>query len=289
MLSNNSFQKMYMRYHWMTSHPEFQKHPYSILFRLILWEIFKIIRYQPKINIHFSSKIQLKPGPKRGIHGLIYIFKENYEYTVRYAIDKYISSGATCYDIGANIGLWTLRMSELVGDTGCIYAFEPMSKNLELLRQNIQLSAFDQTVKVVPLALGNKSCRSTIYIPLDPGSSSMARETSNDKYEEIQVKCLDDIWEDQGCPYVTFVKMDVEGSEPFVLEGGTKFFRTIRPVVVCEVNSRKLNLMGKNMNHIYDKFSEWGYDSFFFDSTNQVLTKLNSMQDGDIIFISNYH
>lgn len=287
MKTKNNLETLYNRFQGLNSHPEFRKRPYQVLLRLLLWEFFKVIRYQPIINIHNGSKMLLKPGRKRGIHGLIYIFRENYEYNVRYAVEKFISTGSICYDIGANIGLWTLRISELVEKTGCVYAFEPVSRNREFLIQNLELSGAHNNVQILPLALGNQEITSKIYIPVDPGSSSMAPETSGDQHEEIEVKRLDDIWESQGCPHVAFVKMDVEGSEPFILEGGSKFFREIRPVVVCEVNSRKLNAMGKNMNDIYDKFSEWGYNSLFFDWKTKALSKLNSRQDGDIIFIPN--
>lgn len=51
--------------------------------------------------------------------------------------------------------------------------------------------------------------------PHDPGSSSIAPETPDDDAEQIKIQRLDDIWESQGFPQVGFVKMDIEGCEPF--------------------------------------------------------------------------
>jgi len=92
-------------------HPEFRKKPVVLLTRLSMWEIFKIIKYKPIIDIHEHSKMQLIPGKKRGIHGIIYIFREECEPIVKYAIKQYVRPGDICYDVGANIGLWTLALS----------------------------------------------------------------------------------------------------------------------------------------------------------------------------------
>jgi len=284
-MRNDLSKNLLKRFNWMLSHPEFKKNPHKVLFHWCQWEFFKLFQYQPIISIHQHSKMKLKPGAKRGIHGLIYIFRENLEPTVNYAVEKYVSAGSFCYDIGANIGLWTLRMSEIVGDSGYVSAFEPTSRNIGHLQTNISFSNSEKNIIVIPFALGNKEGLSKIYIPLDPGSSSMAPETDNDQCEEILVKRLDDVWKEQGYPNVDFVKIDVEGAEPLVLEGASSFFQAVRPVVVCEVNSRKLSLMGRKANDIFDKFYSWGYESFVFNWDNQSIVTWNHDKDADVLFL----
>jgi FkbM family methyltransferase len=273
------------RFLWLRSHPEFRKKSISILFRFLFWEVFKVVNHQPIISIHRHSKMQLEPGLKRGIHGLIYIFRDNYESAVKYAIDTYCTQGCVCYDIGANIGLWSLRISESVGASGHVYAFEPMSKNLELLKQNIFISNQQGNIEIVPYALGNKECVTKIYIPNDPGSTSLAPESSKDRFEEIQMKCLDDVWEGQGSPHIDFVKIDVEGSEPFLLSGASRFFGTVRPIVVCEVNPQKLKALNRQVDDIFSTFDSWNYDVFVFNASLNDLMPAEEKFDGDFIFI----
>jgi FkbM family methyltransferase len=273
------------RFLWLRAHPEFRKNSLSILFRFLIWEVFKAINYQPIISIHRHSKMQLEPGAKRGIHGLIYIFRDNYESAVKYAVDTYCTKGCICYDIGANIGLWSLRISELVGSSGHVYAFEPMSKNLELLKRNISMSNQQETIEIVPYALGDKECVTKIYIPNDPGSTSLAPENSEDRFEEIQMKCLDAIWEAQGCPHIDFVKIDVEGSEPLILSAASRFFETVRPIVICEVNPQKLKALNKQPDNIFDTFDIWNYDVFVFNSSLNDIMPAEKKFDGDFIFI----
>jgi hypothetical protein len=124
-----------------------------------------------------------------------------------------------------------------------------------------------------------------MYIPADPGSSSIFSQSIEDKEENVLVKRLDEVWENQGFPHISFVKIDVEGSEPSVLEGGAKFFKTARPVVVCEVIPDKLMSSDKGLEYIFQTFQSWEYDSFVFDLKTNSLIQCSSTQHGDIIFI----
>jgi FkbM family methyltransferase len=263
----------------------FRRHPFTTLWRLFLWEIFKIVGYKPTIKVHTSSLVNLSPGKKRGIHAFIYIFRNNYEPQVSYAIESYVKKSDTCYDIGANIGFWALKMGELVGESGKIYAFEPMSQNLSLLELNINSSDLQKRIEILPFALGDKEGSANIYIPADPGSTSMAPESIDDRYEEVNVKTLDDVWQNQGCPQIKFIKMDVEGYEPFVLQGGKNFFQKVSPIVVCEINSRKLSLLDKSQENIFDFFLSNGYQSFVFNPSNDEFLQSDYAGDNDYIFL----
>src|SRR4051794_37214555 len=56
------------------------------------------------------------------------------------AIREYVAPGATVYDIGANLGYVSLSLSKKVGPTGHVIAFEPVPRNIESLRRNIELN-----------------------------------------------------------------------------------------------------------------------------------------------------
>ncbi len=285
LISKSFLDKSVLRISYISNHSAFKKHPILTMFRIFLWGIFKAFKYKPSVKIHDSSIISLDPVPKRGIHGFLYIFRNDYEPQVKYAINNYVKHGDICYDIGANIGFWTLKIAELVGSSGKVHAFEPMSENLVLLKSNIKASNLESIIEISPFALGETTGTATIYIPLDPGSTSMAPESSEDKSEEVILKKLDDVWRSQGSPAVKFIKMDVEGSEPFVLAGGSEFFKTVRPVIICEINSRKLAALHKNPQDIFDVFYAWNYESFIFDIFSQRLIKSNYIKDEDFIFV----
>ncbi len=284
------FQKTKYSLNYLFSHPEMQRIPKQIIGRLLLWEIYKIVRYQPKIRIHDRAKMRLIPGKRRGIHGLIFIFRDRYETGVLQAINQFCLPGAICYDIGANIGLWSIKLSEVVGDAGRVYAFEPFSKSIELLRENLAMSGC-QNIEVVPVGLGDKDSICKIYVPADPGRAALSPESLDDTAEDIEIKRLDDIWEAQGCPKVGFCKIDVEGSEPFIIEGGAKVFSQVRPVVCCEINPFKLYKMGKTPQDIFQKFSSWNYQGFIWSLDKQDFVKFKDVEtikgDLDVVFIPN--
>jgi predicted methyltransferase len=84
--------------------------------------------------------MRLIPGPRRGITGLIFAFREQVEPLIREAIMRHVQAGDTVFDIEANIGLWTLLLAEVVGDRGHVEAVEPVPTNLQRLEENLKFS-----------------------------------------------------------------------------------------------------------------------------------------------------
>ena len=72
------------------------------------------------------------------------------------AAQKRLKPGMTAVDIGANIGCFALAMAQAVGPSGRVYAFEPMPKNLETLRQNCALNKASHVV-IEGKAVGERS------------------------------------------------------------------------------------------------------------------------------------
>jgi len=286
------FKKLNVSIKFLIEHPETHRRPDQVIFRLGLWEVYKLLRYSPVIKIHSHKKMRLIPGKRRGIHGLIFIFREQYETVVFNAIDKYCSPRMVCYDIGANIGVWSLKLSELVGEQGRVYAFEPLSNNIKLLKENIKLSDCSNSIEIVPVGLGEQESTCKIYLPTDPGRAALAPESINDQSEDIEIKRLDNIWESQGFPNVGFCKIDVEGSEPLVLTGGSRFFSEVRPIVCCEINKFKLKKMQQKPENIFEIFQLWDYISLQWNPVEKDFIQFDNFEDiqqvyEDIVFIPN--
>lgn len=232
---------------------------YRLLFRIAVWRVCKLLAATPTVHVHARSRMRLRAtANEHGIQTGIFLFKDAYEPSVRAAIDRFVRGGACCFDIGANVGLWSLRMAECAGQGGRVFAFEPFSKNLRDLTENAALSGLTN-IRVMPFALGDSDTEATLYIPGDAGRSALAAESSLDARESIVVKRLDDVWKEQGCPAVSFVKMDVEGAEPLVLRGGRAFFESARPVTCCEINPGKLRNMGFVPHDVYQIFLSLRY------------------------------
>lgn len=219
-----------------------------------------------------------------GAPGLIFAFREDYEETISWCIDRFVREGFRCLDIGANIGVWTLLMAEKCGEAGHVYAFEPVAVTNQNLQENVALSGL-RNVTIFKTALGSEKGTVEIFSPSDPGRSSLARENVADAVERVAVNRLDDVWKEAGRPKISFVKMDVEGAEPLVLEGGRELLHECKPVATCEINPRKLALMGKTSRDVLDFFLKVGYGAFLLDEATGKLNAIETCEAGDVVFM----
>lgn len=255
---------------------------HRLLYRVLAWRMWQAVGGHPTVALHGQSRIRLEARRgERGVRAGIFIFRDGFEPSVRHAIDRFVAPGACCYDIGANLGLWTLRMAERATGAGCVHAFEPLKRNILALEESIRLSRATN-IRVLPFALGRSEESALLYVPdEDVGRSALAPESPSDEREWVRVRRLDDVWAEQGRPPVSFVKMDVEGAEPLVLQGGRAFFAATRPVTCCELNPGKLRNMGFAAADVLDAFAGWGYDALIWCDRRRELVAFEPSGDAD--------
>jgi FkbM family methyltransferase len=145
-----------------------------------------------------------------------------------------LPSGAICFDVGANIGATAIPLAVQRTDLR-IFAFEPVPENASWLRQNIESNRV-ANVEVVEAAVG--SSREPLGIT-DNGPWSLASPDSPLKVPAVKL-------DDYADMPVAFVKIDVEGFEPNVIDGARDLFERRRPLVFAEFNSWCLLLQGYN-------------------------------------------
>ncbi|CAN7593976.1 FkbM family methyltransferase [Rhizobium sp. LjRoot254] len=239
--------------------------PSVLLWRLAQWKILRSLNGHRTVTIHDHSRMRLEARrDDHGIRASIFLFREAYEPSVRFAIDRFVEPGATCYDIGANQGLWSLRMAERAGRAGRVCAFEPIPENVGSLKVNAALSG--ASIEAYPFALGDSEGLVSMYLPSDVGSGSLARHAEDAKVVDVPIKLLDAFWQSDGCPLVSLVKMDVEGAELSVLRGGQHFISKVKPIVCCEVNPERLRAMDAHVADLLSIFARLSYRSFAWDA-----------------------
>jgi FkbM family methyltransferase len=147
---------------------------------------------------------------------------------------KWVRGRRVAVDVGAHVGLWSRTLAE---DFAEVVAFEPMSEHRKCWREN--LAGFPKAV-LEPFALGAKPGLVRIT-PRTPGSSgdtgvdakaerSSLRASIGQAGETCEVKTLDSY----NLPIVDFLKIDCEGFEVFVVEGGRETITRCRPCVIVE-------------------------------------------------------
>lgn len=135
--------------------------------------------------------------------------------------------GDVVYDIGANVGFFTLLASRLVGPQGQVYAFEPLPRNLALLERHIRLNDC-RNVTVFELARAARSGSARFVAEgVGPSMSKLGGEGTL----EVRTAALDELFAAHELRPPTLRKMDVEGAEHDVLQGAARLLRDSRPTI----------------------------------------------------------
>jgi len=184
-------------------------------------------------------------------------------------INKLVKNGDSVLDIGANFGSYTKFFSNLVGENGQVYSFEPIPEVNGYLRANIA-SENIHNVTVHDFALSNSSGKASFSIPKFDHSGANFYEghlTEGDGDITVEVQRLDDLTIDNK---ISFVKCDVEGAELLVLKGGLSFMAAHRPIFMLEINSDINTLEAKELIQFMD---ENDYDIRFMEGSELVEAK----------------
>jgi len=139
-------------------------------------------------------------------------------------VDRFVRPGDTVLDIGANIGLVSLRLAQRVGPAGVVHAFEPNPSVASRLTAALQASSVSN-VQLHECALGAENA--TLKLSVPDGNAGAASLLSGQGFD-VPVKRLDDF----NLGAIAFVKIDVEGFEDQVLHGFSRTLTTEPPKVI---------------------------------------------------------
>ncbi|MDQ3677732.1 MAG: FkbM family methyltransferase [Actinomycetota bacterium] len=156
---------------------------------------------------------------------------------VQEALRRHVAPGASVYDIGANIGFFSLLAARLAGPTGSVEAFEPLPAAAAGLRRHVALNDA-RTVTVHELAVAAHSGRAQLMAVQEASWSHLAqrgRHPDTQEVLEVQVVTIDELVAG-GMRAPNVVKIDVEGAEIDVLEGMAETIRAHSPAIICELH-----------------------------------------------------
>lgn len=165
---------------------------------------------------------------------------------------------ATSVDVGANYGIYSHYLSKL--SARCV-AFEPYPHLAEILRSGLR-----DRVRVESVALSNRSGQTAMLAaPRETGLNTIeptnrisekAKDPSSLMTLEVPVSRLDDF----RVGPVGFLKIDVEGHEEEVIEGGEETIRRYAPAILLEIEERHRS---GARERISSRLSSLGYHGFF--------------------------
>lgn len=157
---------------------------------------------------------------------------------IQNAFKLLIKPGMVVYDIGANVGFTTIIAAHLTGPNGTVICFEPQPKCDEMIRHNAALNGLAQ-VRVRNEALGDKDGSARFLVTSDSTFSRLdgvGKQDLGATRVDVVVRRLDSLIADESLQRPELVKIDVEGSEPLILEGAMATLREARPVLLIELH-----------------------------------------------------
>ena len=142
--------------------------------------------------------------------------------------------GKTVLDIGANIGIYSYWMSQAVGNTGRVDAFEAQPE-LETWLLDLKRTFKLTNLNIVNKALSDKPGKQTLYRSfVGAGGASFHYMNNNELEIQVEKITLDDYIKENGIANVAFIKCDVEGHELSVFEGARDTLEKYKPYLLFE-------------------------------------------------------
>jgi FkbM family methyltransferase len=192
------------------------------------------------------------------------------ERPVQEALAQHLLPGAAFYDVGANVGFFSLIAARLVGPAGSVYSFEPVTENAVSIRRNAWLNHFTN-VTVFEVAAGKASRKEELFLTgWDGGaslSSSVVRPLEPVSRRVVQVVALDDFVASEGLRMPGFVKIDVEGSEIDVINGMCRTITESKPVILFEVDDGNKDAFVRRWKEQDDLMRGFGYEVVHLDES----------------------
>lgn len=159
------------------------------------------------------------------------------EQKILMALASHLKQGDVAYDIGANIGVYSVVLAKTVGNNGKVIAFEPEKESYNHLLENLKINNL-KNVKVFHEALGESDIEGKLYLGKTTGNFSLINLYEEElDYQTVKVVNGDSFVRKENLPLPKAVKIDVEGYEYSILLGlkGTLSNPNCK-VICCEIH-----------------------------------------------------
>ncbi|NMG05944.1 FkbM family methyltransferase [Brasilonema sp. UFV-L1] len=193
-------------------------------------------------------------------------FRGYYEIREINIVKQFLRAGDIFVDVGANIGLYTILASNIVGQGGRVIAFEPSNQISKHLRRNLEIN-FIKNVKVEQIALSRENGLATWSGVMDTneGAGSIIRNPENytSIIEEVKTLKFDDYFVSHAFKKIRFMKIDVEGAEMLVLQGMSQVLeKKAVEYLMIEVSDYLLPTVGSSSQELFQMLQKSGYDLY---------------------------
>ena len=235
--------------------------------RYARWLVLRRLYPDVLLTTQICEGVRIQYTPQGNISRDLYLGQ--FEHDVIGFLSHYLKPGMIVFDVGANIGVYSLLSAKYVGEHGAVHAFEPTPETFAHLCTNVELNGF-MHICLNQLAVAEKSGMSMLYLYEQNGMNSLAAQDWTGKpLGQVMVKTisLDEYVSAKDLPRVDLLKIDVEGAELSVLKGAYGLLSEANPpVVVCEFADKTTANFGYKAISIRDFLETIGYRFYRWNS-----------------------
>ncbi|MBV8906508.1 MAG: FkbM family methyltransferase [Acidobacteriia bacterium] len=226
--------------------------------------------FQRSITTQYGNK--LGGAPADSTLNLVIFYRDVFEPVLSKVIWNIVEEGDICVDAGANVGYFTLLMAQKAGRTGKVISIEAAAGNAAHLIQNVKLNNFEDRVHVINAACSDFASALTFYLN---SNNDMVCRLERPKKGEVDYNFFDNNWQSTvvradrlsalvgaDAPNVSFIKLDVEGTEHKLSKDILESFTSSRLCVAIEAKQ-------PNIRKTLEPFEKAGF--FAYDLHNDYL------------------
>lgn len=215
-------------------------------------------------------------------------YEGTYEKQLSMVVAQLVDAGDTAVDIGANFGWYSVLLASEVGADGKVFSFEPNENIYPTLFQNIKNNNYSDRVNLKQCGIGGDVSREV----LSAGEAESAigyfdtnNNVSKDDANCVDIYPLDDLMVDY-IGNISFIKVDVEGFEPFVMKGSKNIWGSDHPpAMLMEFNMEALERQNVDIDDFIQVLQNMPASIYQISSGHLVMKTQIKRENADLIFL----
>ena len=206
-------------------------------------------------------------------------FTGEYEKAELKVLTHLLKDDSVFIDIGANIGLYSLRATDKIKEKGEVIGFEPFIENFKQLKKHVVSNNLSTIITIENVAIGESEGKLQLYYSDKIQNRGMVSAVyqENAKSYEVEMMRLDDYCAHKNINTINCVKIDVEGYEMNVLKGMTNVLLQFQPILLLEI-------LEENTEQIESFLSNFGYVKYYISDNGFVVKENNNPNRKNYIF-----
>lgn len=225
-----------------------------------LRKLFSRVFIPSRVTVMGSTMYLHKAG-----HSFELAFEGGYELLEVAFLRNLNLQGRVVADVGSCIGYYALILTKVVGEDGKVFAFEPESKNYNLLQRSVVENRV-QNIFSEQLAVGNAPGEVHLRTSSSPGQHQLTLDSRHSV--KVSMVSLDSYFREKNIDYASigYVKIDVEGNEYGVLQGMVEIIKAATDLVIqFEYAPQHLQELNCDFNELFSFIRKHQFKVYYWD------------------------